>query len=79
MDPANTNLASFDGVNSYVQGTSVRSVKVTTWDAIYAKYSMLVAAGAFSHLSGSSYRTISNLAHSDSRARTQTLLGNLRN
>jgi hypothetical protein len=48
FDPSNTVLTNFDGVTSY--GTaptpSVQSIKVTTWNIIYAKYSMCISAGA---------------------------------
>jgi hypothetical protein len=48
IDPPNTGLASFDGATSYVigKGLSVQSVKVTTWDTIYSKYSMFISAVA---------------------------------
>lgn len=45
IDTPNTGLASFDGAISYVigQGHSVQSIKVTTWNTIYAKYSMYIS------------------------------------
>jgi hypothetical protein len=49
IEPGNTNLASIDGMTSYSVGTevnSVQSVKVTTWNTIYGKYSMYISAGA---------------------------------
>lgn len=49
IDPPNTNLTSLDGGTWYIigpQGGAVRSIKVTTWNTIYAKYSMFISAGA---------------------------------
>lgn len=51
IDPDNTHLTSLDGKTDYKIGfgqdaNSVRSIKVTTWNAIYAMYSMYISAGA---------------------------------
>jgi hypothetical protein len=49
IDPTNTGLTSFDGATSYEigpDGQSIQSVKVTTWNTIYAKYSMYISAVA---------------------------------
>jgi hypothetical protein len=47
IDPWGTSLTSIDGATQYVTGrvgNAVRSVKVTTWDTIYARYSMYISA-----------------------------------
>jgi len=49
IDPGDTRLASLDGGTDYEIGVgppanAVRSIKVTTWNAIYAKYSMYISA-----------------------------------
>ena len=51
IDPSNTRLTSLDGRTVYEIGygqhaTSVRSIKVTTWNSIYAMYSMYISAAA---------------------------------
>lgn len=47
-NPPDTKLSSLSGEIEYPVGLpgSVRSLKATTWDTIYSKYSMFIAAGA---------------------------------
>jgi hypothetical protein len=49
VNPRSTQLSSLEGNIAYSVGptaTSVRSIKVTSWEAIYSKYSTFIAAGA---------------------------------
>jgi hypothetical protein len=47
IHPSNTDLTSLDGRTRYKVGpggNAIRSIKATTWNTIYAKYSMMVSA-----------------------------------
>lgn len=49
INPRNISLGSLDGNIMYSVGptdSSVRSIKVTSWETIYGKYSTFIAAGA---------------------------------